>query len=217
MQYKNEKFYKYILYKMVLIGICGKMGSGKDYIATKYILPYLRYVKGKTPIQLSFADQIKVNVMTKNNLSFNEMYVKKSDYTRQLLQMEGTESGRNILGNDIWIKYFNTWSQIFMSRGIDTIITSDVRFRNEMEYIKKQNGIIIKISAPDRNEKRLQQESGGDIKVYNRIKNHQSECDLDNVDNSNFDYIIDNDINNKVDFIKLYKFLDTRIKDSEQI
>lgn len=196
---------------MVIIGICGKMGSGKDYIASTYIIPYLKYAKKRYPLQLSFADQIKASVMTKNNISFTQMYVKKSDYTRQLLQKEGTEIGRNILGSDIWIKYHHTWSQIHMSRGIDTIVTCDVRFKNELDYIKKQNGLLIKVVAPERNERRLQQESGGDLLIYHRIKTHQSECDLDDIEDSQFDYIINNDDDIIFDYTQIYRFLDKHL------
>lgn len=196
---------------MVIIGICGKMGSGKDYIASKYIIPFLYSIK-RYPLQLSFADQIKVNVITKNNISFKDMYIQKNDYTRRLLQREGTEDGRNKFGDDIWINYHNTWTQIHMSRGIDTIITCDVRFKNEIEYIKKNNGILIKVVAPTRNELRLQQESSGDTAVYNRIKNHQSECDLDNLEDCIFDIIINNDKECNNNFInKLYNILETKL------
>ena len=90
----------------MIIGIAGKMGCGKDYVCNNIIVPLLK-TNGKNFLQVSFADQIKVNVMTKQNIKFHDVYVSKTNDTRRLLQMEGTENGRNVLGKDIWIKYFD--------------------------------------------------------------------------------------------------------------
>lgn len=177
---------------VLLIGLCGKMGSGKDFITNNYIVPYLQR-HGKSHLQLSFADQIKVNVMTKMDVRFDDVYVTKNHESRKLLQLEGTEHGRRVLGEDIWINYHKSWVEVFGSRGIDVVIVSDVRFQNEAKYIKTNGGILIKIDAPTRTEKRLQQESNADLKIYNQIKSHASECDLDNFPKSFFDIIIYND------------------------
>ena len=190
----------------VLIGICGKMGSGKDYIASKYIIPFLQSKSIKC-LQLSSADQIKVNIMAKTNVSFNEAYLEKNQKTRQLLQHEGTENGRNIQGKDIWIKYFEAWHMVLASRGIDAIITSDVRFKNEMEYIKNKKGLLIKVVAPNRNKTRLENESQHNIEVYKKIASHASECELDDVDENSYDLVIRNDYNDKVDEKNLYDIL----------
>jgi phosphomevalonate kinase len=174
----------------MIIGISGKMGTGKDYLANQIIIPFLKK-HGKQCLQLAFADQIKVNAMTRHNLNFDDVYVEKTHKTRNLLQYEGTENGRNVLGEDIWIRYFDSWRKVLSSRGIDAIVVTDVRFHNEVDYIRSQRGLLIRINAPLRNEKRLQQESGGDVSKYNKISSHKSECSLDNM--NNFDVIIDND------------------------
>jgi phosphomevalonate kinase len=175
----------------MIIGLSGKMGTGKDYLANNVIIPFLEK-HGKQCLQLAFADQIKVNCMTKNNLNFDDVYVEKTHKTRNLLQYEGTENGRNVLGEDIWIKYFDSWRKVFTSRGVDAIVVVDVRFHNEVDYIRNLGGLLIRINAPLRNEKRLIQESGGDISKYVKISSHQSECSLDNM--KIFDITIDNDV-----------------------
>ena len=176
----------------MIIGLAGKMGSGKDYIAQKYIIPIVKKM-GKEILQMSFADQIKINVMTNHNVPYDEVFVKKTQQSRKLLQLEGTEKGRNVFGQDIWIKYFDAWSRVYSARGIDCIITTDIRFQNELVYIKKNNGIVIKVVAEERNKKRLTHESGGDISVYNSLSKHSSECDLDDVDDEEYDIVVKND------------------------
>jgi phosphomevalonate kinase len=194
----------------MLIGIAGKMGCGKDYICNTIIIPYFKS-RGKDILQVSFADQIKVNVMTKNNIPFSDVFVQKTNSTRKLLQMEGTELGRNVYGDDIWIKYLNNWLKIYKSRGIEHFICTDVRFKNELDYIKQNGGIIIKIVAPNRNFSRLQQESRGDTSIRDALKSHPSECDLDDVPDNHFDLVIYNDLDDILDRSKITKYFDFRM------
>lgn len=194
---------------MLLIGVTGKLGSGKDYITQNIIIPYFKK-RNQTILPVSFADQLKVNVMVKNNIPFNDVYIKKNNETRNLLQTEGTENGRVIFGNDIWIRYFDNWIEVFRSRGIETFVTSDLRFRNEFDYIRSKNGILIKVVAPNRNEERLQRESKGDPIIYNKFKTHISECELDDFSNENYDLVIYNDSDSNFDenLKKTHKLLD---------
>ena len=61
---------------------------------------------------------------------------------REVLQKIG-ESMRNTFGDDIWIK-------ALFNRGYDpyndTWIITDVRYRNEADYIKDKGGILIRIN-----------------------------------------------------------------------
>ena len=175
----------------MFIGISGKMGTGKDYIIENYIKPYIETKLNKKCLILSFADMIKVNLMVHHNINMNELYGNKTPKIRNLLQLEGTEKGRNVFGADIWINYVKAWGELYMSRGIDFILIPDVRFKNEYDFIKSNNGIIFRINAPNRNEKRLRNESVNN-ENYEKIKNHQSEIELDDF---KFDIIIDNDNN----------------------
>jgi hypothetical protein len=181
----------------MIIGIAGKMGCGKDYICNNLVLPLLKK-HGQSFLQVSFADQIKINVMTKHDVSFHDVYVSKNVNTRRLLQTEGTENGRNVLGDDIWIRYLDNWITVHKSRGIDHFVCTDVRFKNELDYIKRSGGIVIKIVSSDRNNLRLYKESNGDPTVMEMLRSHASECDLDNLLPQNFDIILNNDFNSDI-------------------
>lgn len=184
-----------------IIGVSGKLGSGKDFFTTNVILPVLRKRK-QNYLQLSFSDQIKINVMTKNNIDYSDVYETKTKSSRQLLQTEGTDIGR-AFDKDIWINYFDNWVRAFNFRGISTFIASDCRFINEFDYIKKSEGIIIKIVAPKRNNLRLLQESNGNQEAYDKISTHSSECDLDLLSDNMFDLVIYNDQEDQFDIIDL--------------
>lgn len=178
---------------MTIIGLCGKMGVGKDYIATKYIIPFIESNLKQRCLQLALADQIKVSVMSKKGVPYEDVYVQKTNETRRLLQQEGTENGRNTIGKDIWVKYLDSWCKVFSARGIDHFVICDVRFKNEIDYIKSRNGVIIKVVAPQRNEKRLTEESCGNNNVYVKMKEHESERDLDDLSDDAFDIVLNNE------------------------
>lgn len=167
----------------ILIGLSGKMGVGKDYIAHNILMPYLEKKNIKT-LMIAFADQIKVNTSVKHNINLFDMYDTKNENIRRSLQKEGTENGRDKYGDNIWINYVDKWTDIYSKRGIQAFIIMDVRFKNEAEYIKSKNGLLIRIEAPLRNKERIINE-----KNSLEIQKHISEIDLD-------DYKFDNIINN---------------------
>jgi|688.fasta_scaffold30666_5 phosphomevalonate kinase len=194
--------------KTMIIGISSKMGCGKDFITEHYFIPFLENKLKLKTLQVSLADQIKVNVMTKEGISYEDVFIKKNETTRQLLQKEGTEFGRDVFGKDIWIKYYQNWIQILQGRGVKAITTCDIRFKNELEWFKSQkNTVLIRIHAPKRNHQRLLQESNGDKNIYDILSNHISECDLDDIKDDQFDYIVKNDPEDTLDFSILYKKL----------
>jgi phosphomevalonate kinase len=189
----------------IIIGITGKLGSGKDYITNNVVIPVLEKMNYRY-LQCAFADQIKINVMSKNNITYEDVYENKTSESRRLLQTEGTEVGRSC-DKDIWVKYLDNWVKVHSSRGINVFIISDVRFKNEYEFVKNNLGLMLKVVAPSRNESRLNRESQGDSGLYEKISKHASECDLDDYINDKYDMVIMNDINDIVNMKELqYKF-----------
>jgi hypothetical protein len=90
---------------------------------------------------------------------------------RKILQLLGTEAGRFIIHDDIWI------NSMFSDYKPDTSnwITTDTRFPNELEAVKERGGITIVVKRPETDH------LAGD---------HASETALDN---STFDEVIVND------------------------
>lgn len=179
------------------IGLCGKMGTGKDYIASNIILPFLEKVLSKKVIVWSFADQLKVNAMVENGLKYEDLYIAKTKESRNLLQQKGTEKGRNIHGKDIWVRYLDAWSKILQHKGYEFIIIPDVRFIEEIHYLKAKSGVIFKIDAPYRNQERLKTENTIEI------SQHASESNVDQIGDDKFDLIITNDKDNFVDTVSI--------------
>jgi hypothetical protein len=172
----------------MIIGFSGKMGTGKSFYS-QYTVDLLRQ-QGHQVLELGFGDQIKINTLVRGDdkLTRVNVYDKKDDYSRSLLQIEGTERGR-AFDKDIWIKYVSEWIYLWSRRGIKHFVISDIRFPNELEFIKSfKDSYVFRIQAPSRNLKRLSEEYSSD--VVSRIQNHPSETGLDN---ASFDCILDND------------------------
>ncbi len=201
---------------MIYIGFSGHIGSGKNYIAEHIFLPRLIQIlrdlnpdKTYVPYYFSFGDHLKVECLSRisyDDLSdsdgFSGFFEDKTKETRDMLQKYGTENGRNVYHQDIWVRAVDTWTKIQTERlantGIDfcpIFVISDVRFKNEAEYIKSKDGLLVRIEAPNRSDKRINQEANNDPEIIKRIKSHASETSLDDY---KFKYTISNDYDNSM-------------------
>lgn len=170
---------------ILVIGISGHLGSGKDYLTEHYIRPYLESIGRRVAI-VALADAIKVEAAAKNKVPLMTMYTDKSPDIRRMLQKAGTEMGRDLYGPDIWINILKNWMEVRSMRDkIDTFIITDCRFKNEKTWIDNLSdgwyGATIRIVAPDRNHERLTKESNGSPELLTAISQHPSETDLDDV------------------------------------
>jgi len=185
--------------KSNLIGISGKIGSGKDTlgIVIKNCADSGYEIK-------KFADKLKdiaclligCTRRQLENREFKETPLGEEwdNLTpRKLLQLLGTECGREIIHPNIWVNALfadyvcdncgqqecptdeEDTGQMIDSSFPNWIIT-DVRFPNEAQAIKDRGGIMIRIERPG-----VESHCGGQ---------HPSETALDNY---NFDYVIENE------------------------
>lgn len=122
----------------------------------------------KTSQRVSYLDNKEFD---KSDLSVN--LIKPT--VRELLQEVGTDAMRNVIHPNIWV------NGLFADYNASSKwIISDTRFPNEIESIKKHNGLTIRINR----DSFLR--TG---KVFD-TDNHESETALD--DYQGFDYVIDN-------------------------
>lgn len=144
--------------KTTIVGIGHKSKAGKNTVARFMIEELgLRKIYCK---EYSFAEPLK-------NFCQVHFGIRKD---RKLLQLIGTDVYRNYVNQDIWV---NLTKERIEEENPDVAIITDVRFKNEADYIIQNNGILIKVTRPG-------------------IKNveHISETDLDNYP---FHINIDND------------------------
>ena len=140
----------------MLLGLCGYAGVGKD-VAAQVLLNDLQFQR------IAFADPIKGALLALDPLvptddgsavvNLSEYcegkewaQTKESPEVRRLMQLMGTEVGRNLFDADIWVKLAERKLESTLSVG-DAVFT-DVRFPNEARLIKKYGGFLIRIERP---------------------------------------------------------------------
>lgn len=164
--------------KYNVIGISGKFGSGKDFITHKYFSP-LGFK------QFSMAWHFKVWLVGKGAATHEEVFYTKPPEIRKMLQQEGTELGRNVYGENVWInttyEWFNLIGEVWNE---NNFIIPDIRFKNEAEAVKNNGGKLIRIVAPTRT---------ANAPYPEEARRHISETELDDYDG--FDYFLFNDVN----------------------
>lgn len=177
--------------KLKIIGLCGELGAGKNYIATNVIGKIIKEFDGYHFIEVAFADFLKVECAYLHN-DTDFLKATKSFKVRKELQNYGTLMRNTDI--NIWIKkleYFMLLQQSKFEKVVFCI--TDVRYQNEIDFIKKYSGVLIKVYAPNRTKIRL--EHYGDSSDINSITNHPSELTIRNVNNNIYDYIYDNSNN----------------------
>lgn len=147
---------------------------------------------------------------TKEQLSMYEGLVLIKPTPRLLLQLLGTEAGRNIIHPNVWVNAlfadyngeivdYPTYKQLSNDRWIKypNWVITDMRFPNELSAVKKREGITIRVN---RINKELEEAKNAfKVSHYQSIhpdyfkiidsSKHPSETALDN---ATFDYVIDN-------------------------
>ena len=162
----------------MVVGISGKMGSGKDLVYN--MLCELSSVdfenkKFAYPIKWIVSVLIGCDIRQLEDREFKETELGEEWdglTPRKLLQLLGTEAGREIIHPNIWV------NALFADYSEDSNwIITDVRFPNEAKAIKNKGGILIRVERPG-----IESHCGGQ---------HLSETSLDAYDK--FDYVIEND------------------------
>ncbi len=159
---------------MIIIGLSGKKLSGKD---TVYELAAELIGSGKRIGRVAFADPLKQEVSEITGMRIEFIEEHKCEF-RSLLQVWGTEFRRRFNGNDYWI---NKMGEIIKksSDHFDVIFITDVRFKNEADFIREQGGQVVRV------ERRQFDTYPGEIDT------HATEKDMD--DYSQFAYVLNND------------------------
>jgi hypothetical protein len=148
----------------MIIGLSGYARSGKDTVAELLCLNY-----GFK--RVSFADPMREAILTLNPKIDSITHVshhvedygweiaKQNPEIRRLLQVFGTDVGRRMFGENVWIDM--AFKHIEPD---ERIVFADVRFPNEAEAIKLRGGNVIRINRHN----------------HSAVNTHKSETAMDN-------------------------------------
>jgi hypothetical protein len=67
---------------------------------------------------------------------------------RYAMQTLGTEWGRELIWDDLWLSAWERKVRSTLSRG-GRVVNDDIRFPNEYALVRKMGGIIVKVERPD--------------------------------------------------------------------
>jgi hypothetical protein len=160
-----------------LVGISGKAGSGKDYLATHYF-------KNMGYQTLSFAWLLKWVCIAQGGCTWEEAFHTKPKAVRSLLQDTGN-AWRSQYDMMAWVRGLDAVARTLAeSHGTTKFVIADVRFPNELLAVKQLGGETIRIVAPTR-------------VAANGLTDAQradaSEVALDATPNSEFSFVVYND------------------------
>lgn len=163
----------------MIIGLSGYAQSGKDTLGAFLVEEhgYTRY---------AFADALKnvvyaLNPIIGSNILSHELVrfrdsvdelgwedAKKVAEVRRLLQVMGTEAGRQILGDNVWVD-----AVMNKITAAQNVVITDCRFPNEAQAVRAAGGYVVRIQRPG----------------VAAINAHASETSLDEW---GFDYTVEN-------------------------
>jgi len=184
----------------MIIGLVGFIGSGKGTVGD--ILEVHGFTKDSFAKPLKDACSIMfgwprellegdTEVSRKWREEPDSFWSEKFGYSftpRLALQLMGTEAGRNVFHQDVWVI-----SLLNRAKGKDVVVT-DVRFKNEINYIQQNGGVIVRVRRGEEPDwyKLAEDAAAGFSSAIMGMKDkgiHQSEWDWIG---SEFNYIIDN-------------------------
>lgn len=130
-----------------IIGISGLAGSGKNAVAS--MIPGAFVVQLADPIyaMISAMTGIPEPLLRRREVKESALpWLGRSP--RQLLQTLGTEWGREAVCEDVWIRLLDRRIKELADQGIGVIAVCDVRFDNEVEYLRGLGGEIWHVRRP---------------------------------------------------------------------
>lgn len=139
----------------MLIGLGGFASSGKDEVArilvrehgfkrVAFATPLREMLYALNPIIEEWDHKIPVRVQDLVDGLGWDMAKREYPEIRELLQRLGTEAGRNVLGQEVWV---NLGLKTALEGAVSTVF-SDCRFPNEAEAVLAAGGVVWNIVRP---------------------------------------------------------------------
>ena len=176
---------------MIIIGLAGKAESGKTTFAG--LLKGQFENIGKRVLFINYADYVKF--IAEKYYKWNG---KKDEFGRHLLQQIGTEKGRKLVNENLWVDMVIDTVQL-AQYDFDVTIIGDCRFPNEFNRWTQRGGHIIKV---------LIERPNYENHLTEAQRKHLSEVALDNY--NDWDITVVNS-GNLSDFMKTAKTLVAKI------
>lgn len=138
----------------MLVGVLGFIGSGKgtvgDILSADYGFQkasFAEHVKNVTSVMFGWSRDL-LEGDTEESRKFREVpdsfWTGKfgKEFTPRLaLQLMGTEVGRQVFHENFWVHALDNK----LKGSTDNFVITDVRFKNEIDYVQNNGGILIEV------------------------------------------------------------------------
>jgi hypothetical protein len=124
-----------------IVGISGKAGAGKDYVG--------QYLRRYGFQNVAFAWPLKAECVKQKVGTFEECFNTKPPHVRRWLQDFGVSMRE--LEPDYWVNQLDTLIRTLHSQGgLNSFAITDMRFWNELDYVRRNGGKLVRIEHGDR-------------------------------------------------------------------
>jgi hypothetical protein len=124
-----------------IIGLAGPAGCGKNLVAS--MVPDAVVVHIADPIYAALSAILGIQDTVLRQRATKERpidWLGKSP--RQLLQTLGTDWGRTLVAEDIWLRIARRRIEELAASGVSTVVIADVRFDNEARMVQEMGGEV---------------------------------------------------------------------------
>jgi hypothetical protein len=135
-----KDIFEYLQNNVTVIGLSASAGKGKDYVG--------KLIKQRGFYNVSLAWHFKIHCISHGDATYEEVFDTKPPRVRRLLQILGTEQGREVWGEDIWVNTLFAWMTLYHKDwGMDKFVIPDVRFPNELRAIQRLGGRVYRVTG----------------------------------------------------------------------
>lgn len=161
----------------ILIGLAGHARVGKDTVA-RYLAQHLTLITYAfaAPLKQALAGMFHLTAAQLDGAEKEQPLAWLGKSPRELMQLLGTEWGRELVHPQLWILLAEQNLQLLAEHDQDMkgVVISDVRHENEANWLRSKGGVIVHISR----------------RGVRPPNDHASECGIRHYSG---DYVIEND------------------------
>ena len=158
-----------------LVGICGALGSGKSTVAE---IMQQRADFERLRMAAPLKAMVKALGLTDEQVDGNRKeepsWLLGGKTPRWAQQSIGTEWGRNLIDQDLWVRAVENMIQSDYAG--NRVVIDDIRFPNEVDMIRRNGGWVLKVRAPQAED---------EVDMTHASEKHwpsfEHDCEIDNM------------------------------------
>lgn len=161
-----------------IIGLTGRAAAGKSTVAL--MIPGAVVLQLADPIYAGLAAMFGLPESLLRSRTGKGMILDGyGRTTRQMLQTLGTEWGRNLVSQDVWITLLKKRVAMLISNGANVIAVADVRFENEAAAIRElAGGEVWHVARPGGQSDQHPSEAGVEVLEDDIVIQNDGSLDL---------------------------------------